>query len=207
MYDVQLIVTSPQGCIDSTTFMDFLNVRPKPVAEFKWSPDPVLMFNTTVSLTNYSTGADTYQWSIENGYPNASTSENVITVFPDGVTGYYEVSLVSTSYLGCSDTVVHIIPVMPEILIYAPNAFTPDGDEFNQGWRVFMEGIDLYDFELIIFDRWGEIVWESHNLEQEWDGTYHGKIVQSGAYNWTIRTKNILNDQKLIYKGTVNILR
>ncbi len=207
MYDVQLIVTSPQGCIDSTTFMNFLNVRPKPVAEFKWSPDPVLMFNTTVSLTNYSFGADTYQWSIENGYPNASTSEDVITVFPDGVTGYYEVSLVSTSYLGCSDTVVHIIPVMPEILIYAPNAFTPDGDEFNQGWRVFMEGIDLYDFELIIFDRWGEIVWESHNLEQEWDGTYHGKIVQGGAYNWTIRTKNILNDQKLIYKGTVNILR
>jgi gliding motility-associated-like protein len=207
LYDVQLIVVSPDGCIDSTTFVGYLNVRPKPVAEFKWSPDPVLMFNTEVLLTNYSTGADSYQWTIESGSPSTSVSEDVVTVFPDGISGYYEVTLISTSDLGCTDTVTRIIPVMPEVLIYAPNSFTPDGDEFNQTWRVYMEGIDLYDFELLVVNRWGEIVWESKDLNAEWDGTYNGRIIPSGTYNWVIRTKDLLNDGKYTYEGYVNIIR
>lgn len=206
-YNVQLIVTSPDGCIDSVTWVNYLNVRPKPVADFRWSPDPVLMFNTEVLLTNYSFGAHSYYWTIQSGSPSASVSEDVVTVFPDGVTGYYEVTLISTSDLGCEDTVTKIIPVMPEVLIYAPNAFTPDGDEFNQSWRVFMEGIDIYDFELMIFNRWGEVVWESHDLEMEWDGTYQGKILPTGTYNWIIRTKDKLNDRKYTYQGSVSILR
>lgn len=207
IYDVQLIVVSPDGCIDSTTFVGYLNVRPKPVAEFKWSPDPVLMFNTEVLLTNYSTGADSYQWTIESGSPSTSVSEDVVTVFPDGISGYYEVTLISTSDLGCTDTVTRIIPVMPEVLIYAPNSFTPDGDEYNQTWRVYMEGIDLYDFELLVINRWGEIVWESKDLNAEWDGTYNGRIIPSGTYSWVIRTKDLLNDGKYTYEGYVNIIR
>lgn len=207
MYDVQLIVVSPAGCIDSTTFVDYLNVRPKPVADFKWSPDPVTMFNTQVSLTNYSFAADSYEWFVNGGTPSASTNTDMVTFFPDGVTGYYEVTLISTSYLGCKDTAVRIIPVVPEVLLYAPNSFTPDDDEFNQSWRVYMEGIDKYNFQLLIYDRWGEIIWESNDVEAEWDGTYHGKIVKNGTYTWVIRTKNILNDEKLVYQGTVNIFR
>lgn len=206
-YDVQLVVVSPQGCIDSTTFYNFLNVHPKPVAEFKWSPDPVTMFNTEVLFTNYSFGADTYQWTFQDATPAGSTSTDVVTTFPDGETGYYTVTLIATSDLGCADTVTRIVPVLPEVLIYAPNAFTPDGDEFNQSWRVYMEGVDVYDFELLIFNRWGEVVWESHDIDAEWDGTYQGKIIQSGAYNWTIRTKDMLNDAKYIYEGTVEVIR
>lgn len=206
-YDVQLIVTSPQGCIDSTTFYNFLIVHPQPVSLFKFSPNPVYMFNTQVSLTSYSTGAASYIWNIEQGSPSFSQLENPTTQFPDGETGEYYVSLEVTSEFGCKDTSVQKIVVMPEVLIYAPNTFTPDNDEHNQHWGIHIEGIDVSDFNLLIFNRWGEIIWESNDPSGTWDGTYNGSIIPQGTYSWIIRAKDLLNDGKYEFNGYINILR
>ncbi|NVK66238.1 MAG: gliding motility-associated C-terminal domain-containing protein, partial [Flavobacteriales bacterium] len=206
-YDVQLVVTSYEGCVDSVTWSELLSVDPKPVADFKYSPNPVLMFNTQVLFTNYSFNGYTYQWFFEDGVPSQSTQTNVQVLFPDGVEGRYDVQLITTSELGCVDTMNQELIVYPEVLIYAPNAFTPDGDEHNQTWRVFMEGIDVYDFELLIFNRWGEVIWESHDLEVGWDGTYGGKPVETGMYTWIIRTKDLQNDAKYTFDGHINLLK
>lgn len=206
-YDIQMITTTNLGCVDSLTFYDALEVKPKPKADFRYSPNPVLMFNTTVHFQNYSINGYTYQWYFDGGYPTSSGQTNVTVQYPDGQTGQYDVMLITTSELGCVDTALQTVVVFPEVLIYAPNTFTPDGDEFNQDWRIFMEGIDVYDFELMIFDRWGEVVWESHNIEVAWDGTYNGKPLPTGTYSWVVRTKDALNDAKYTYSGHVNILR
>ncbi len=206
-YDVQLIVTSFEGCIDSLTFVELLSVDPKPVADFKYTPNPVLMFNTQVKFTNYSFNGYTYQWFFEDGMPSQSTQTNVDVLFPDGVEGRYDVMLITTSELGCIDTMEHELVVYPEVLIYAPNSFTPDGDEHNQSWRVYMEGIDVYDFELLIYNRWGELIWESYDIEIGWDGTYGGKIAEQGTYTWVIRTKDLINDAKYTYEGHINLLK
>ena len=206
-YDVQLIITSYEGCIDSTTFVELLNVDPKPRADFKYSPNPILMFNTEVHFTNYSWNGYTYQWYFENGIPSQSTQTNVDVLFPDGVEGRYNVQLITTSELGCVDTMDHELIVFPEVLIYAPNAFTPDDDEHNQTWSVHMEGIDIYDFELLIYNRWGEIIWESNDISVGWDGTYGGQMAPAGAYTWIIRTKGLLDDDKYTYNGHINLLR
>ncbi|MFT6244844.1 MAG: gliding motility-associated-like protein [Salibacteraceae bacterium] len=207
LYDIQMIITSFEGCVDSLTFDDALEVKPKPVADFRHSPNPVLMFNTDVLFTNYSWNGDTYQWSFEDGYPSTSTQTNVQVQFPDGQTGVYDIQLITTSELGCVDTMQYELVVFPEVLIYAPNTFTPDGDEFNQGWQVFMEGIDVYDFELLIFNRWGQTIWESNDISVPWDGTFNGKIVQEGTYQWVIRATDMLNDNKYVYNGHVNLLK
>lgn len=207
-YDMQMIITSYLGCVDSLTFEDALNVKPKPTANFKHSPNPVLMFNTNVLFTNYSILGHTYEWWFEDGYPATSTSTNNVWVsFPDGETGTYQIELVATSELGCTDTMWYDLVVFPEVLIYAPNAFTPDGDEFNQDWQIYMEGIDIYDFELLIFDRWGELIWESHDISVPWDGQYNGKPLPTGTYTWTVRASDALNDGKYEYSGHVSILR
>ncbi len=206
-YDLQLIVTTYEGCVDSMTWLELLSVDPKPVADFKYSPNPVLMFNTQVKFTNYSFNGYTYQWFFEDGMPSQSTQTNVDVIFPDGVEGRYDVTLITTSELGCVDTMEHELVIYPEVLIYAPNSFTPDGDEHNQLWRVFMEGIDVYDFELLIFNRWGEVMWESHDIEIGWDGTYGGKVAPSDTYTWVIRTKDLMNDAKYTYEGHINLLR
>ncbi|MFT6503853.1 MAG: gliding motility-associated-like protein [Crocinitomicaceae bacterium] len=207
LYDIQMIITSFEGCVDSLTFDDALEVKPKPVADFRHSPNPVLMFNTDVLFTNYSWNGYTYQWSFEDGYPSTSTQTNVQVQFPDGQTGAYDIQLITTSELGCVDTMQYELVVFPEVLIYAPNTFTPDGDEFNQGWQVFMEGIDVYDFELLIFNRWGQTIWESNDISVPWDGTFNGKIVQEGTYQWVIRATDMLNDNKYVYNGHVNLIK
>lgn len=207
LYNVQLVVTSPQGCIDSTTFYNYLTVHPKPIADFRHNPNPVLMFNTEVQLTNYSVNGETYQWFIESGNPSYSELKHLKTSFPDGVTGQYNVTLITTSEFGCIDTANQIVIVLPEVLLFAPNAFTPDGDEHNQSWGIYIEGIDIYDFELLIFNRWGELVWESHDASAKWDGTHGGKVVQQGTYTWVIRAKDVINDGKYEFNGFINVLR
>ena len=206
-YDVQLIVTSYEGCVDSLTFDDLLMVDPKPVADFRYTPNPVLMFNTEVLFTNYSFNGYSYQWYFEDGFPSQSTQTNVQVQFPDGVTGEYDVMLITTSELNCADTMEHTLVVFPEVLIYVPNSFTPDDDEYNQNWRVYIEGIDMYDFELLIYNRWGELIWESHDVEVGWDGTYNGMNVETGTYTWVIRASEMLNDNKYTWDGHINLLR
>lgn len=206
-YDVQLVVTSPFGCIDSTTFYSYITVQPKPIADFNHSPNPVMMFNTQVQLTNYSQNADSYEWFIEGGSPSYSQLKHVQTMFPDGVTGDYNVMLIATSDFGCSDTVEKVVIVLPEIILYAPNTFTPDNDEHNQSWGIFIEGVDIYGFNLLIYNRWGEIIWETNDPYAKWDGTYNGIPVQQGTYNWTISVKDLINDAKYEYQGYINLLR
>jgi len=97
--------------------------------------------------------------------------------------------------------------VLPEILIYVPNTFTPNSDEFNQLWGIHMEGIDVYNFELLVYNRWGEIVWESKNPSETWDGVYKGELVMDGTYTWTIKAKDIYSDDMFLYSGYVNVLK
>jgi gliding motility-associated-like protein len=93
------------------------------------------------------------------------------------------------------------------MLIYAPNTFTPDGDSFNQTWKVVASGIDLTVFDLFIYDRWGEKIWESHDLDDSWSGVYQGQNVPEGTYTWTLRVKDVVNDSKYYYNGHINLLR
>lgn len=206
-YSVQLIVTSPEGCIDSVTYAGFLVSNPKPVAEFNWSPNPVQMFNTEVLFSNQSVHGDSYYWTFEEGSPGTSTEEDPRILFPDGEVGNYEIMLITTSEFGCMDTAYRVVSVLPEVLLYAPNAFTPDDNEFNQSWRIFMQGVDPSDFTLRIFDRWGQVVWESHDMEERWDGTLNGVLLPNGAYTWTIRAKDAITDAMYDFNGHVSILR
>lgn len=99
--------------------------------------------------------------------------------------------------------------VTPEssVQIFAPNAFTPDGDYYNDTWRVFIEGIDIYDFHLTIFNRSGEVVWESFNSGAEWDGTYSNMSVPDGVYPWIIETKDAVTDKRYQFTGYTIIIR
>ena len=91
--------------------------------------------------------------------------------------------------------------------MYVPNAFTPDGDAFNQTFKPIITGIDIYDYELLIFDRWGELIFESHNKEVGWDGSYQGNLVQDGVYVWKIKIKIEDVDERRTFYGHVSVLK
>lgn len=205
-YDVQLVVFSADGCVDSLQQNNFITVYPKPAANFSYSPNKVTVLNTSVFFQNYSQGASAYDWYFEQGNPSYSWLDNPTVVFPDGEVGQYNVDLIITSEFGCKDTAQTIIPIVPEVILYAPNTFTPDGDEFNNAWSVFISGISMANFNLEIYNRWGEILWESHNPSAAWDGTYGGKLVEEGTYIWKISAMDMFTDEKFEWSGHVNVL-
>ena len=94
------------------------------------------------------------------------------------------------------------------LVVWVPNAFTPNDDEFNTTWGAVVSGpVDLYDFRLIVFNRWGELIWESYDVMQWWDGQYNGIKVQDGTYTWHIDLGVLKSDARYTYMGHVNILR
>jgi gliding motility-associated-like protein len=148
-----------------------------------------------------------WEWFSPGSTPNQSNVPNPKLIFPEGEVGDYPVTLFVTTDNGCTDSIVQIMHVLPDVLFYAPNTFTPDGDEYNQHWGIYVSGIDIYHFDLFIFNKWGEIIWESHDKEATWDGTYNGVPVPQGTYTWRASAKDVLNDGKFEFQGYINIIR
>ena len=206
-YDIVMNVTSDQGCFYSETFPNSIIVEAPPVSNFSNNPDPVTMFNTSVTFSENANGAVAYQWILPGATPSFSNVENPTVVYPDGIADEYQATLIVTSSSGCTDTLTKKITVYPELIIYAPNTFTPDADEFNPTWKVFMQGIDVYDFSLTLYNRWGEVIWESKNIDIPWDGTYDGQQVKTGVYLWRVNAKDLLTDKTYEFNGYVNVLK
>lgn len=208
-YSVKVVAVTTNGCIDSTTVNGMLTVYPKPTADFTHIPHPVRMLNTTVQFQNYTINANEYEWHFQNGTPLSSNVKDPISKFPEGETGNYEIQLIATSEIGCKDTIVKILTVLPEVLIFAPNSFTPDGDDYNAVWKPIMEGVNPLNVTIEIYNRWGEIIWESHDQNVGWDGTYgvdSDRKVKSGTYVWKIKASDIVTDEKYEWNGFVNVL-
>jgi gliding motility-associated-like protein len=127
-------------------------------------------------------------------------------MFPE-VAGDYYITLTVTDAYGCWDTITHKFIVENEMLIFVPNSFTPDGDEWNNVFRWTVLGIDESQFNLSIYNRWGELIWETYDPHSTWDGTYHNKLVQAGSYNWAVRATNKLDASKKLFMGTINVIR
>ncbi|GAB5418880.1 MAG: hypothetical protein Crog4KO_01390 [Crocinitomicaceae bacterium] len=159
-----------------------------------------------VNFTNTSSGAVSYLWDFDDS--TTSTNYSTSHTFDNSTAGGYYVTLYGFSEYGCVDSASIAIQVRVELLYYIPNTFTPDGDEFNQTFQpIFESGFDAHDWNMTIYNRWGEIVFESNNHEVGWDGTYGGDIVQQGTYTYKIEFGLEYTDAREIITGHVNIIR
>lgn len=132
-------------------------------------------------------------------------SKDVFFQFEESVE--YEVILVAVNEYGCVDSATQMIRVENPILLFVPNAFTPDGDAFNHEFKpVMATGFDPYNYELTIFNRSGEVLFVSRNANFGWPGTYGGKLVPEGIYIWQIDVKNE-NGIPEIHRGHVSLLK
>lgn len=203
-YTVTLTNTA-NGCSSSTTKTNYIEIYPIPDASFNTNQQVMPQTETTAQFHNHSVNGDIYFWEFGDG-DNSSLEEPSHT-FPQ-VPGNYPVTLTVTSVNGCVDATSLIITIKDNKIIYVPNTFTPDGDEFNNVFApVITAGYDTQNYSFTIFDRWGETVFESHDVSKGWDGTYLGKLVQAGIYTWTIRIKSLEDDRYEVFNGHLNMLR
>ncbi|MCO5260294.1 MAG: PKD domain-containing protein [Crocinitomicaceae bacterium] len=206
-YDVTLIVTSSFGCTSSQTINDYVCVTPSPVASFYATPYVISDYPWETQMHNNSSNATNYTWYFGDGSaPNNEFEPS--HQYPEDVSGGYPIMLIASNDIGCVDTAYYAVKVLEPLIFYVPNTFTPDGDQFNNTFfPIFTSGYDIYNYEMLIFDRWGEIVFETHNTEVGWDGTYNGKMVQDGTYTWKIVVKIKDYDEFKQFVGHVNIIR
>lgn len=206
-YGVELTVISPNGCPNTTNIDNYLTAMTKPKSSFQFAPNPVTMFNTKVQFYNLSSGAEFYEWQIPGGTPSYSEEEDIETVYPDGVVENYPVDLIVYTDFGCSDTSQHIVDVLSEVIAYVPNTFTPNGDDYNNTWKVVLAGVEEPSIDIKVFNRWGEMVYHSTDPNEAWDGMYQGKSVPSGLYSYVITADDAISTEMHEWKGSLKILK
>jgi gliding motility-associated-like protein len=207
-YDVELIATNSFGCNDTVLVNNYIAVVPQPIADFYPTPGLMTIQNTETEFVNQSELADEYLWDFGDGSGNTSIQENPIYEYP-AVQADYVVQLIAYNYNQfCSDTAYATVIVKDIIILYVPNIFTPDNDDFNQVWNpTFTSGVYPYDFHMLVFNRYGETVWESYDPNATWDGNYGGELVADGVYVWKIEFKETMSDKRHQYEGHVTILK
>ena len=162
-----------------------------------------------MQFTNASVFADNYYWQFGD-YTN-SIIENPNHEFID-VPNNFVVTLTASNHIGCQDTATMIISVIQDIALYVPNSFTPNGDENNQSFKaVLSSGFKPGAFQMLIFDRWGELVFESFDENAGWDGTYgagpYGRECQIGTYTWKITAIVLATGETKLFVGHVNLIK
>lgn len=208
-YDVSVLVTWPNGCQDDTTITDMVVVVALADADFSWTPNPGSILTPTLTFTeNAGPYATQYVWDF-GGMASATGPEATYT-FPDQVGFTYPVELWVTNFLGCPDSVVKLVEVRDEFLVYVPNAFTPDGDGVNDLFLVQGNDIDPEEFELLVFNRWGELVFRSTDPMLGWTGAMNGgagEPVQDGVYPWRLRLASRYSQERREIFGHVTVFR
>ena len=205
-YDVTLTTESLNGCTDSLLMPNLICAEAVPFASFTPSSTIISLLNPSSTMINSSINAVTYSWDFGDG--TSSTETNPIHSFDIGDEQNYTINLTAYSLSGCQSIAVAVIDIEEVLIYYVPNTFTPDNDNFNETFQpVFTSGYDPYEFNMLIFNRWGEIVFESNNADIGWDGTYGDKLVQDGVYTWKINFKLNSKEENRLITGHVNILR
>ena len=169
------------GCTDTLTKKDWIWVHPKPIAAFEVDYPVALLEHSTITYFNHSEYAKFYSWNF--GDESTSIEENPLHTFTE--LGEYNSQLVAESEYGCKDTTDLLIKILP-FSVFTPNAFRPDSEIPEN--RTFMPvgvGADDQRFNLKIFDRWGQIIFETNSPHDVWDGTNkNGDEAPMGNYVW-----------------------
>ncbi len=155
---------------------------PPVVAAFDWGPNPANVDAPTITFANTSTGSDHYFWNVADLF--STTDLNTVFTFDNKEPDMYEVCLTAYNYNECADTICQTVVIDDVLFTYIPNAFTPDGDDVNDVWWPSANIPVRTNYELLVFDRWGQVVFNTTDPYMPWEGSYQngGEILKSDVY-------------------------
>ena len=204
-YSVGLTIHTTEGCIDTLNLFlqDTVVIHPSPVSNFDIDPKKTDICHADITFSDLSSGANSifYWFDDSTAFSNEA---NVIHTYQ--TSGWQRPMQIATNQWGCKDTSYQELYIEP-FVIYAPNTFTPDGNEFNNDFNALF-ALEVYEWELRIYNRWGQMIYESLDPNYGWDGSYLGKLAQEGTYAYTIRYVSCEKpDSWQIITGHVNMLK
>jgi gliding motility-associated-like protein len=208
-YAVTLTVTTGNGCTNTSASPLMITAYPYPTAAFNVNSTSLNIPYDVLVCINQSLGATNYLWSFGDGGTSTLTNPEYLYT----TVGTFPVQLIATSTLGCSDTAILTVTTNSDVVF--PNVFTPNVDGSGGGFYdinnlsndiFFPYTSGVTEYELRIFNRWGELIFETFDIKEGWDGYYRGKVCQQDVYIWKAKIK--LNNGKEFNKsGDVTLLR
>jgi gliding motility-associated-like protein len=201
-YLTQLIVTSAHGCVDTFNMPAPVAVLPSPVAGFQVTPTDTSIFYPDITMTDLSIGASgcLVIWG------DGTISNNCDSVHSYTKPGKYIIMQVVVNPSGCTDTAYSEVLIRPEFLFWIPNAFTPGrADGLNDIFKPKLIGV--HDYQFVIFDRWGEKIFETQNSEDGWNGIYKGRLCTNDVYVYKIIFRDDVRNDPHQYIGRVTLVR
>lgn len=207
LYDIELTVTSYNGCISSLTQSQFVQVYSIPVAAFDPTPNPASVIDPVITFNNQSsTDVNYWFWDFGDSTTLAPSTSSPTHEYPKEASGSYLVTLIVHNADGCYDTVAHEVFIGPEFTFFIPNVFTPNGDKTNDYF--FGSGIGIIKYDMWIFDRWGDMIFHGKELNDKWDGKANkgDNESQIDVYVWKVQLTDVFNKVHN-YIGIVSLVK
>lgn len=200
-YNSSLIISTVHGCKDTFALPSPVAVYPSPVAGFYVTPTDTSIFYPNVTTFDQSIGgiSCTMNW----GDGSSDTLCDATHHFNQP--GTYELMQVVTNANGCTDTAYSTVLIRPEFLFWIPNAFTPNNSGLNDVFKPVILGV--HDYTFMVFDRWGEKIFETHDMYQGWDGYFKGRLCTNDVYVYRIVFNDDVLDNPHEYIGSVTLVR
>ncbi|MCB0760064.1 MAG: PKD domain-containing protein [Flavobacteriales bacterium] len=204
-FDLTLTVWSANGCSSALTQPEVVTVWPNPMANFTYDAENAAFGDPTIQFEDESIGAIGWQYDFGDG-TEAFESD---PVHEYANYGEYDVLLLVANEFGCIDTVLKTVSVDASLLIYVPNAFTPDYDGLNDEFIPQWSGFEMQEYTFQIWNRWGDLVFETHDPEMPWIGDVHGGayFAPNDVYTWRLIVLPGHLPDLVELKGSVTLVR
>ena len=203
------VIPNANGC-DSTIAVN-LTISPTPTAAFTSSPTLLEFGMTEIQMLDQSVGQiSSWNWTYTtaNGSTQTSTLQNPLFTIPTNTSGNQTFQLAVSNAQGCSSEITSILNIVEDAALYIPNTFSPDGNAFNNVFKVAGRNIDLNQFELSIYNRWGEIIFISQDPNIGWDGAIANKgLAPIGTYTYQVVYRFVNASESETLTGHLNLIR
>ncbi len=201
-YDISLSVVTDKGCKNSILLPGYITSNPVPEAYFVSTPNQTTTSDPIIVFRDSSIAASYWNWDFGDGSDSSNLS-NTFHMYND--TGMFLVTLTVKNQYDCISIASDYVTITQSLHVFIPNAFAPNGI-YNPLFNLKGIGISPNGFELMIFDRWGGIIYSTTDLEQGWDGkTKAGVLAKNDVYVYLIKLKD-LSGKTHEYKGHVTLV-
>lgn len=198
-YDVSLTLTDSNGCSSSFNQPAIVDLIASPQADFYYSPDEITSLNTHIEFNDLSSDASSFSWLINDSI----LSNNPFYTYSLTGDTLIEACLIVNNILSCSDTICKNIQIKNESSIYVPNSFSPNNDGINDTFLPIQLYRELIVYEFLVFDRWGELLFQTNNPNQPWDGINY----KTDVYVWKVKFQSFDQTNVQVMHGHVTLVK
>jgi len=206
-YDIHATAISDDNCVSTYFLEEVAEVFPKPVARFNTTPHELSTLEPLAEFINQSVGALNYTWQFDT-YGTSDETHPTFT-FPNEGSNNFHICLTAGNQFGCLDTTCRNVYMNAEYAIFAPNALTPNNDGDNDVWKPILRGYSTDGYELTIYNRWGEAVFQSNDPNVPWTGEIRNGDYFGGneVYNWQLKLRQDFSANESLFKGSILLIR